>query len=179
MPPMTHVYTGANGILTLGTGNGPEADDAQAVIDFFEANTVARVTGVEVHVRTDLQEYHEIGRRRATSLHAGNIHVSGRISRAHVNGALLYLLLGRGANPNTVAEPFVQPAFLMVLNLEDPADPSFAQSLWISGVKLQDWSFSMPEDDFVMENVTFRALDISQFATPAEGEPAIPTFPEA
>lgn len=178
MPPMTHVYTGATGFLSLGTGEGPSAADADAIIQFYEVNSVARVTGVEVHVRTDLQEYHEIGRRRATSLHAGNIHVSGQISRAHVNGALLYLLLGRGANPNTVPEPFVQPEFLMVLNLSDKAAPEFAQSLWISGVKLQDWSFTMPEDDFVMENVTFRALDCSQFATPLEGEPAIPAFPE-
>jgi len=28
----------------------------------------------------------------------------------------------------------------------------------LHGVKFENWAFSLPEDDFVMENVTFKAL---------------------
>lgn len=179
MPPMTNVFTGSNGTLVLGDADTPEGRDAAAVLDFYEARTVARVTGVEIQVRTDLQEYHEIGRRHATSLHPGDIHVSGRFTRAHVNGALLYLLLGRGASPNTAPEPYVQPTFILNVQLNDPAEPAHGQIVSLLGVKLQDWGFVMPEEDFVMENVTFRALSISSMGVPADGgDPAIPTFPE-
>lgn len=94
---MLNVYTGSNGVLTLADEDTPEGKDAKAVVDTYQIQTVGRVTGVEIFVQTDLEEYHEIGRRHATSLHPGNIHISGKITRAHINGALLFLLLGRGA----------------------------------------------------------------------------------
>ena len=178
MPPMTHVYTGSNGTLVLGDANTPEGKDAAAVLDFFEARTVARVTGVKIAVRTDLQEYHEIGRRLPTSLHPGDVHISGEFTRAYVNGALLCLLMGRGASPNTVPEPYVQPTFILNVQLDDPAVPTEGQIVELLGVKLQDWGLVMPEEDFVMENVTFRALSISSYAVPAGGgDPLIPAFP--
>jgi hypothetical protein len=178
MPAMTNVYTGANGTLVLDGDDTPPGADARTILEFYEAFTVGRVTGVEVQVRTDLQEYHEVGRRHATSLHPGNIHVSGRITRAHVNGALLYLLLGRGAQTNTIPEPYVQPTMSLVLLLNDPALPDNNIVLQVMGVKFQDWAFGMPEDDFVMENVTFRALSISTFGTAAGGGAALaPAFP--
>src|SRR5262245_10995963 len=108
---MTNVFTGSNGTLTLAFEDTPEGQDAQAIIDTYQVQTVGRVTGVEVCVQTDLEEFHEIGRRHPTSLHPGNIHISGKIHRAHINGALLSLLLGRGAAPNNIAEPYVQPVF--------------------------------------------------------------------
>lgn len=176
----TEVYTGANGTLVFQGGDGPEGQDAQAIIeapayDIFE---VGRVTDVEVHVETDLEEFHEIGRRHATSLHPGNIHIRGKVGRAYVNGALLYLLLGRGALPNNTAEPYVQPALTINVSLENPAIPGNRLILDIYGVKFQNWSFALPEDDFVMENVTFRALRINVRDNEG-GNLQQPQFPEA
>ena len=181
---MTNVFTGSNGTLTLANQDTPEGRDAKAVIDQYEIQTVGRVTGVEICVQTDLEEFHEIGRRHPTSLHPGNIHISGRIGRAHINGALLFLLLGRGARPTDTAEPYVQPVFNMVVNLNDPAVPGNSAGLELKGVKLQNWSYVLPEEDFVMENVTFKALGIRvvdrQAPEGGAGEPVAlaPEFPE-
>jgi len=135
-------------------------------------------------VQTDLEEFHEIGRRHPTSLHPGNIHISGKITRAHINGALLFLLLGRGARPTAEAEPYVQPVFNMVVTLTDTAVPGNAAGLELKGVKLQNWGYSLPEEDFVMENVTFKALTIrvaDKDAPTGGGEPVAqnPNFPAA
>jgi hypothetical protein len=180
---MLNVYTGSNGVLTLADEDTPEGKDAKAVVDTYQIQTVGRVTGVEIFVQTDLEEYHEIGRRHPTSLHPGNIHISGKITRAHINGALLFLLLGRGARPTAEAEPYVQPVFNMVVNLTDPAVPGTAAGLELKGVKLQNWAYSLPEEDFVMENVTFKALTIrvaDQDAPAGGGAPVAqnPGFPD-
>src|SRR5687768_2152341 len=97
--PSTNVYTGSNGPLTLADEDTAEGRDAKTITEFFEIQTVGRVTGVRLAVQTDLEEFHEVGRRHPTSLHPGNIHISGSVERAYINGALLFLLLGRGARP--------------------------------------------------------------------------------
>ena len=180
---LTNVYTGSNGVLTLADEDTPEGKDAKAVVDLYQIQTVGRVAGVEISVQTDLEEFHEIGRRHPTSLHPGNIHISGKITRAHINGALLFLLLGRGARPTAEAEPYVQPVFNMVVTLTDPAVPGNAAGLELKGVKLQNWGYTLPEEDFVMENVTFRALTIrvADKSAPDGGGDAVaqnPGFPD-
>lgn len=179
---MTNVYTGANGALTLAFEDTPEGKDAKAVVDLYQMQTVGRVAGIEVSVQTDLQGYYEIGRRHPASLHPENVHISGKVRRAHINGALLFLLLGRGAAPTSVAEPFVQPTFNMTVSLNDPAVPGNTASLELKGVKFMDWNFSLPEDNFVMEDVTFKALSIRVVdkEAPAGGGQATakaPSFP--
>jgi hypothetical protein len=161
--PFTEVYSGSNGTLFLQGGDGPEGADATAVLDLpaYTIADVGRVTGVELHVDTELETFHEIGRRHAVSLHPGNIDIYGTAQRAYINGALLYLLLGRGALPNTVNEPYVQPALTMNVSLQDPAVPDKRLILDVYGVQFQNWSFALPEDDFVMENVRFKALRIN------------------
>lgn len=157
---LTNIYTGANGTLTFAAEDTPEGQDAQAIMDTWELLTVGRATDVELCVQTDLEEFHEIGRRHAASLHPGNIHISGKIGRAYINGALLMLLMGRGSAPSAIAEPFVQPTFNMTVALSDPAVPGNSVSLELKGVKFQNWSFTLPEDDFVLEKVSFKALTI-------------------
>lgn len=102
---MTNVFTGANGALTLADEDTPEGRDAKAVLDTYETRTVGRVTGVRIQVQTDLEEFHEVGRRHPTSLHPGNIHISGTVDRAYINGALLFLLQGRGSAPPASPNP--------------------------------------------------------------------------
>ena len=47
------------------------------------------------------------------------------------------------------------------LLMENPANPGIRSTLTVHGVKLDGWSWSMPEDDLVLESVSFRALWIS------------------
>lgn len=168
---MTRVFTGANGTLTLAHEDTPEGNDARSVMDTYEIQTVGRVTGVTVRVDTQLEEFHEIGRRHAASLHAGNVSISGTVGRAYVNGGLLYLLVGRGGSGGSIAEPYVQPSFNMTLELTDPAVPGTNAVLELRGVHFQSWSYDMPEDDFVMEDLAFKALTIGilDFEGPADG----------
>lgn len=189
-PSMTNVYTGANGTLLFqaDTTNAPEGADATTVLThplYQISNTpVGRVTGVEVHVNTDLQGYYQIGQRHPVSLHPENIHISGKVNRAYINGALLFLLLGRGANPtrvNEVANPYPEPALIMQLKLADPAVPGSAAMLTLHGVKFENWAFSVPEDDFVMENITFKALFLEvddALAATGKADPGSPTPPK-
>lgn len=166
---MTNVYTGAHGTLVLANEDTPEGRDAQRVIETYEIQTVGRVIEVKVWVNTHLEDFHEVGRRHATSLHPGNIHIGGEVGRAYVNGALLYLLLGRGARPTQQPEPYVQPTFNMLLALNDPAVPGNRTSLELKGVQFENWAYTLPEDDFVLENLAFKALTISTINEEAPG----------
>lgn len=159
----TNVFRGSDATLTLAPSDAdmPEGAAANEVIEFYELSPVGRATGVEVCVQTELEEYHEIGKRHAAQLRPGNIHVSGRFERAYINGALLRLLLGQGAVPERVAEPYPQPSFNMQLRVEDPATPGTSSTITVHGVKLENWAYNLPEDDFVMESVTFKGLFIS------------------
>ncbi len=178
---LNDVYSGADGTLVLiASGTDAESADATAITDLeaFSIAVVGRVTGVELHVDTDLREFHEVGRRHAVSLHPGNIHIWGTIDRAYVNGALLYLLLGRGASPNNVSEPYPQPALAMNLVFENPAVPGHRSVIDVIDIKFENWAVRMPEDEFVMEKVRFRALRID--VRDSEGtEIRVPTFPAA
>jgi hypothetical protein len=157
---LTEVFTGAHGTLTLASEDTPEGADAKKVVDTFAIQTVGRLTDVEVRVDTALRAFHEVGRRHPVSLSPGNIAVSGCVGRAYVNGALLGLLLGRGAAPVAQPEPYVQPSFTISVRLADPARPGTSLSLEIGGVKFENWAWTMPEDDFVVENLRFQALTI-------------------
>jgi hypothetical protein len=181
---MTNVYTGANGTLLFSSDKTkPEGAHADAILGqaMYNLFDVGRVTGVEVHVNTDLQGYYEVGRRFPVSLHPENIHISGKINRAYINGALLFLLLGEGANPTHLDEPFPEPVLTMQLILQDQAVPSTRCVLGLDGVKFENWAFSIPENDFVMENVTFKALNIRVQDEEASGTGArsvkTPKFP--
>ena len=159
----TNVFRGSDGTLTLSPTDTsmPEGEVANEVIEFYELSPVGRATGVEVFVQTELEEFHEIGRRHAAQLRPGNIHVSGKIGRAYINGALLRMLLGAGALTERQAEPYPQPSFNLQVRVEDPATPGTSSTITVHGVKLENWSYSMPEDDFVMEAVAFKGLFVS------------------
>jgi hypothetical protein len=49
----------------------------------------------------------------------------------------------------------------MKLTLNDPAVPQNKAALELKGVKFISWGVEVPENDFVMENVKFKALTIS------------------
>jgi hypothetical protein len=154
----TNVFTGADGSLTLSTTPGTvEADGAQAIIDANDLVTVGRVTGVAVEVKAEIRAFHEIGQRYATELRPGNVTVQGTIKRAYLNGALLRLLLGEAADGRP-SRSWAQPSFNITMLAENAAAPGVRSTITLHGVKLDQWSYTMPEDDFIVESASFVAL---------------------
>lgn len=152
-----NVYRGSDGTISLATETGPEGDKAAEIAESFSLTPVGRVTGVTVQVRSDLKPFHELGQRLATEMRPGNVDVAGTIERAFINGALLKLMMGDAADSRP-AGSFLSPSFNLSLRLENPGLAGTTATLTVMGVKLESWSYSLPEDDFVMEKVTFRAL---------------------
>lgn len=162
--PNVNVFRGSDASLVLAVDDSGSVEGqlADALISEYEfSNVVGRLQNVQVRVENELRPYHELGKRFATELRPGNINVSGTIERAHINGALIKLLLGDGANSPPPVGTIAQPSFNIVINLTNPAIPDNSSILTVFGVKFESWSFQLPEDDFVMEAATFRALRIS------------------
>lgn len=155
--PNTSVFTGADGSITLSVPEGSEGEAAQVVLDDNELISVGRVQGVRVEATSDIKAFHEIGQRYASELRPGNVNVRGTIARASINGALLRLMLGEAAESRPAAS-WTQPAFNITVLLENAATPGVRSTMTLHGVKLDSWVFNMPEDDFVMEQVSFQAL---------------------
>ncbi|MGH6923186.1 MAG: hypothetical protein ACRED5_05395 [Propylenella sp.] len=153
----TNVYRGSDGTISLAVETGPEGDLAAAVNDEYGLTPVGRVTGVTVRVSSEVKPFHELGQRFATELRPGNINVRGSIERAHVNGALLKLMLGPAAQSRPQGA-FSSPSFNLSLRLENPSLAGNNSTVTVMGVKLDQWDYSMPEDDFVMEKIGFQAL---------------------
>jgi hypothetical protein len=159
--PNTNVFRGSDATLTLAVEDSVEGQAAKEIIDLYQLSPVGRATSVEVYIHTELELFHEIGKRHPGALRPGNINISGKVGRAYINGALLRLLLGKGALVERQAEPYAQPSFNLMLDLKDPAQPATSSTLTIHGVKFENWAYSLPEDDFVMESVTFKGMFIT------------------
>jgi hypothetical protein len=161
--PNTSVYTGMDGSIMVAVDDpeSPEGAAATGVVDTFALSPVGRATDVSVEVTSAMRPFHELGQRYATELRPGNVNVSGTMGRAHINGALLRLMLGDAGAGTRPAGAFVSPSFNLSLMLENPARPGQRATMTVHGVKLDGWSYQMPEDDFVMERATFKALWIS------------------
>lgn len=158
--PNTNVYRGSDGAITLSVEQTEEGNKAKGVVDEYELTTVGRATNVVVEVVSELKPFHELGQRYPTELRPGNVNITGTIERAYINGALLKLLLGEAA-VSRPAGTWGQPSFNIVLNLSNPAIAGTSNTITIHGVKFQNWSYGIPEDDFVMEKAKFMALWIS------------------
>lgn len=153
----TSVYTGADGSITLSTPDGAEGEAAQTVLGEYDLISVGRVQNVQVEVSSDIKPFHEIGQRYASELRPGNIAVRGTIGRAYINGAMLKLLLGE-ASEGRPAASWAQPSFNITLIVENAATPGINNTLTLHGVKIENWNYNLPEDDFVMEAINFQAL---------------------
>jgi hypothetical protein len=159
--PNTHVFTGMDGAISIAVESGVEGDAAKAVNDTYSLTPIGRATGVTIEVDSALRPFHELGQRYATELRPGNVNITGTIGRAHINGALLKLMLGEAAGGTRPAGAFVGPSFNLSLRMENAGFPGNTSTVTVHGVRLDSWSYSMPEDDFVLEEVSFKALWIS------------------
>lgn len=153
------VFTGADGILTFSREEGSPADE---VLDHFEMEQVGRVKNVEIYVHQDIRAFYSLGTNLPTELRTGDIRIWGKVRRAYINGALLRLLLGKyaleGENPQS---PIAAPTFDIVIQLKPPdvpADMDYLSKLTVNKVIFDNWSFVIPEDDFVLEEASFQAL---------------------
>lgn len=153
----TNVYRGSDATISVAVEAGPAGDKAKEIVDKFALTPIGRATGVTVRVTNDVQPFHELGQRFATEIRSGNVNVSGSIDRAYVNGGLLRLMLSDGADSRP-AGTFTSPTFNLTMQLKNPALPNNTTTLTVMGVQLSDWGYTMPEDDFVLEKVGFRAL---------------------
>jgi len=153
----TNVYRGSDGTISVAVEPGVEGDAANAINETYALTPIGRVTGVTVKVVNDVEPFHELGQRIATELRPGNINVFGTIERAYINGALLKLMLGEAADARP-AGTFINPSFNLNIRLENPAIAGNTATVTVMGVKLDQWVYTLPEDDFAMEMVGFRAL---------------------
>ncbi len=153
----TTVYRGSDGTISVAVEAGAEGDQAKAVAEAYSLTPIGRVTGVTLRVVNDVKPFHELGQRFATELRPGNIDVYGTIDRAYINGALLKLMLGEAANSRP-AGTFVSPSFNLSVRLENPSLPGVSSTVTVMGVKLNEWNYQLPEDDFAIEQASFRAL---------------------
>ncbi|NET34767.1 MAG: hypothetical protein F6K19_22535 [Cyanothece sp. SIO1E1] len=158
------VFRAIDASLVLGVedATSPEGEVADGLVSEYDlSNAVGRLRHVAIAVTSDLKPFYEIGRRYPTHLRPGIVQVSGTAERAHVNGALLRLLLGGGAVSPPPGPNFVQPTFNIITRLNDPARPEQSSTVTVFGVKFDSWNYTVPGDDFVMEAVSFQALRIA------------------
>src|SRR4051794_25994226 len=158
------VFRSIDAVLVFGVEDAasPEGAAADAVVTEYDlSNVVGHLTDVEIRVTTDLREVWELGRRYPTQLRPGRVRVSGVASRAHVNGALLRLLLGDGASSPPSAANFVQPALNIVTTLTDPARPDSMTRVTVFGARFDSWNYAIPPDDLVIEQASFKALRVA------------------
>jgi hypothetical protein len=155
------VFRAGDAVLVLGAddASSPEGQAADALVSRYDlSNVVGRLTQVSVTISAGVTPFFEIGRRYPTHLRPGLVLVSGSAERAHVNGALLRLMLGEGAQSPPGSPNFVQPAFNIVATLKDPARPAQESRLTLFGARFDSWNYAIPTEAFVMEKVTFQAL---------------------
>lgn len=167
----TNVYTGADGSITLaGDPQREEGKKAQEAIDGYQLTPIGRASSVQVEVSTEIRPFHELGQRFASELRSGNVNVRGTIGRAYINGALLNLMLGDAAKAGTaLSATLIQPSFNITLVLDNPAVPGTKSTLTILDAKFENWVYNIPEDDFVLESVKFKARLVNVLDEEASG----------
>ena len=158
------VFRAIDAVLVMGVedSSAPEGQAADALVAQYDfSNTVGRLHDVSVSVSSDVRAFYEIGRRYPTHLRPGIVRVAGSAKRAHVNGALLRLLLGDGAVSPPASANFVQPSFNIIVSLTNPARPGEFTKLTVFGVKFDSWSYHIPAEEFVMDSITFQAMRVA------------------
>jgi hypothetical protein len=153
-------FCGTDGTLVL---SDPVGLDTAVFTGYWgESGVVGRVVNVSIAVSTEVKPFYELGSRAAKELRAGNIAITGTVERAYLNGALLTLMLGQYAT-NEEAAGFTIPSFDMKLILDNlmPAGDEGNSVLTVYGVIFDSWQTALPEDDFMLEKLSFKARRIA------------------
>ena len=149
-------YCGTDGSLVLSAPVG--LDEAVLASYLGEAGAVGRVTNVSISVTTEVKPFYELGSRTAKELRAGNIAIAGSVERAYLNGAHLKLMLGQYSD-TVEGQGFTIPSFDMKLMLDNamPTADGSSSVLTVYGVIFDTWQTALPEDDFMLEKLSFKA----------------------
>lgn len=161
----TSTYFGTDGSLSV---SDPDGLDTDAFGEYFgESGAVARLVNVSIAVTTQVKTFYELGSRLPSELRAGNIAISGTVDRAYVNAALLRLMLGDYVVGEETAGMKV-PTFNMKLILDNlrPAGDEGNSVLTVYGVVFDTWQWNLPEDDFALERLAFKARRLAVVDTP-------------
>ena len=120
--PNVNVYRGSDAMLVMAVDDNStvEGQSADSIISEYElSNIVGKLQNVQVKVESDIKPYHELGKLYATELRPGNIDICGSAQRAHINGALIKLMLGDTATTPPGPSPIAQPSFNIVINIKN------------------------------------------------------------
>jgi hypothetical protein len=111
---------------------------------------VGRVNDIDVKIESPTQVIYERGKRYPsnTSTERG-IEISGSIKRVHINGALLKSLLVTGDHNPVSEESYPGPIFCIEVKEKE--------AITLCNVEFQNWKPNIPDDDFVLENLSFKA----------------------
>ncbi|MDR5748837.1 hypothetical protein QCE73_37290 [Caballeronia sp. LZ029] len=156
----SRTYFGTDGALVI--SDPTDLDQAVFTKYFGESGLVGHVMGVSLCVQTEIKAAYEIGRRSPSELRAGNISISGSVERAYINGAMLKLMIGQYSDAEEAAG-YLIPSFSMKLILDNmaPAGDAGNSIINVFGVMFDTWQANLPEDDFMLERMSFRARRIS------------------
>jgi hypothetical protein len=155
----SNTYYGNDGTLSLAD---PDAFDTDTFTNYFgESGAVGRLTNVKLYVTTDIKVFHGLGARAPQELRAGSFYIGGTVERAYINGALLKLMLGQYAESEETT-PLKPPSFNMKLILDNlkPEGDEGNSILTVFGVMFDSWQLNWPEEDFVLEKLSFKARRI-------------------
>lgn len=164
----TNTFFGTDGTLVV---SDPTGLDGAVFADYFgESGVVGRVRGVTVYATTEIKAHYEIGSRAPKELRAGNLSIGGSVERAYINGALLRLMLGQYAESEE-GSGFLIPSFNMKLILDNmlPAGDPGNSIVNVFGVIFDSWQVHLPEDDFMLERLSFKARRIAITDNPLQG----------
>ena len=156
----TNVYSGTDGTLTLSNPVGIEESVWESYLG--EAGEVGRVTNVSLSVNTTIRAFHELGSHLPRELRAGSITIEGTIERAYINGAMLMLMLGKASSEEEKG-PLRIPQFDMKIVLDNltPEGDNGNSMLTVYGVMFDRWQFTLRDDDFLLENLAFKARRVA------------------
>jgi hypothetical protein len=113
--------------------------------------TVGRASNIEVKIESPTQVIYERGKIYPSSTNIESIEINGSINRVHINGALLKLLLVTGDHNPISEESYPPPIFCITIAAEEK------EVITLYNVEFQTWNPNIPEDDFVLENLSFKA----------------------
>lgn len=157
----TTTFFGSDGRLSFSGQDGFDTELGK-FSDYFPGD-VGRVINVSLFVSIDVRAFHELGSHATKELRAGNIYINGTVERAYINGALLKLMLGQNAEKDE-ATPFKIPSFTMGITLKslqkEKEGDEGNSSLTIYGVMFDSWQYNLPEDNFVLEKLSFKGKRI-------------------
>ena len=156
----TSVYSATDGNLTI---SNPVGLEEKTWTDYFGDNgEVGRVTNIAINVATQIRPFHELGSHMPRELRSGSVTIEGTIERAYINGAMLTLMLGKGASEEE-KEQLKTPSFDMKIILDNlsPSGDEGNSLLTVYGVMFDRWQFQISQDDFILENLSFKARRIA------------------